>query len=184
MDAYLRKLQRETQNEARSPELARYILGLERTLGMSNQPPSFEEAQRMLEYSLKMKINAAKQMVLAAYRDIPTPVGEPVHLIWNMPSELRVNWYNEYPPYSEVWDFGAPGQEDNGINVLEATRIPSKFNVLDPEEPESAATNGVPRWLFRLSDDEIPVFRSIRKFLPDVYIAGMQPYDVPAIMEG
>jgi hypothetical protein len=184
MDAYIRRLQRETAEEPRSPELARYIATLERALGISDRPASYEEAQHILKTAKKLKSQAVRQIVMAAYQDVPTPVGEPVEVIWNMPSQLRVNWYTEYPPYSEVWDFGEPGRESNGINVLEATRSPLRFNILDPEEPESAAIYGVPRWLFRLSDDELPVFESVRQYLPEEYVAGMRWEDVPAVMEG
>lgn len=184
MDAYIRRLQRQTAEEARSPELARYIAALERSLGISDRPASFEEAQHILKTAKKLKTQAIRQIITAAYQDVPTPVGEPVQVMWNMPSQLRVNWYDEYPPYSEVWEFGNPGRESNGINVLEATRSPIKFNILDPEEPDSAAIYSVPRWLFRLSDEELHVFDSIKHYLPDVYIAGMHYDDVPAIMEG
>ncbi len=180
MDAYLRKLRRDCVDHPRSTELARYVATLERVLGLSSDPISFEEAQQMLQTAKKLKKRAATQLATAAYREVPTPIGVPITIRWNLPGVVTMNWFDDYPPHSEqmkiamgeVWEV-----------IIHPTRSPLHFDLTGVEDINSEQVNFVPRWAFMISEDELPIFSQLTPYLPDRYIPGQRSLDVDAIFD-
>jgi hypothetical protein len=130
----------------------------------------------------KLIANLKKMRIEQAYRNIAasTPLMGPINLKWNLSGQVRLNWYDEYPPHSEVEEISLNEIWDN---VLLTESRPGNPFYYDIETDDRIAVFRVPRWAFRLEDAELEIFRSIRWLLPDRYRPGLRAYDVPAIFD-